>query len=90
VAPAGSALIHPWSDAIPSCRVIDHRADSRCVVRSLPNPEPRNAKTRHKGGPLNIRPRAGETGDVAISSLPQLRPVPQEPISCHRDACARA
>jgi hypothetical protein len=27
-------------DAIPSCKVIDHRADSRCVVRSLPNPEP--------------------------------------------------
>jgi hypothetical protein len=27
-------------DAIPSCKLIDHRADSRCVVRSLPNPEP--------------------------------------------------
>ena len=27
---------------------------------------------------MNIRPRAGETADVTISSLPQLRPVSQE------------
>jgi hypothetical protein len=31
---------------------------------------------------MNIRPRAGETVDLTIGSLPQLRPVSQNPISC--------
>jgi hypothetical protein len=37
---APSTAIRPWSDAIPSCKLIDHRADSRCAARSLPSPEP--------------------------------------------------
>jgi hypothetical protein len=43
-------------DAIPSCKVIDHRADSRCVVRSLPNPEPQKCQSPPvRGRAMNIR-----------------------------------
>src|SRR5690348_9278714 len=39
---------------------------------------------------MNIRPRAGETRwRCGSPSIPQLRPVSQEPISCHGDAYAR-
>jgi hypothetical protein len=51
---------------------------------------PRNAKTRHKGGPETSGRGPGELMDLTIQSFSQLRPVSQEPISCHGDARARA
>ena len=39
---------------------------------------------------MNIRPSRGTDGVRRKRTIPQLRPVSQEPISCHGDACARA
>jgi hypothetical protein len=68
----------PWSDAIPSCRLLARRADSRCVVRSLPNPEPRKAEPATRAG-HNFPAEAGEGCDLDNRTIPQIGTAPQDP-----------
>jgi hypothetical protein len=77
-------------DAIPFGRLVPRCADSAALLKEPPEPRTRKCQSPPMRAGHEHPAEAGETRNLAVASIPQLRPVSQEPIFLPRGcSCPR-